>query len=261
LRRIIAKIMRRGALEILEGKKQIRVTIRNLKEYLEKGYFGIEPIDRKPKIGVVQGLAWTPVGGDTLRIEAVKYRGKGGVTITGQLGDVMKESAHIAFTLVKTLIDTRKLKPAERERRGVPIYSQYNLHIHVPEGAIPKDGPSAGIALTTAIASLFSGQKVRGDLAMTGEITLTGEVLPVGGIREKLIAAYKAKIKEVLLPVKNYQRDIDELPEEVKGGLKITPVRRIEEVLERALLPKEKRGKRVAGEQREGGEVKESEKV
>ena len=237
LRRIIAKIMQKGAVALLEGKGKIRVTIRNLKEFLDKGFYGIEPIDKRPKIGVVHGLAWTPVGGDTLRIEVVKYRGKGGITITGQLGDVMRESTHIAFTLVKVLIDNKKLPVKEKGKKGVPVYSLYNLHIHVPEGAIPKDGPSAGIAITTAIASLFSGQKVRGDLAMTGEITLTGEVLPVGGIREKLIAAYKAKIAEVLLPQKNYERDLEELPEEVKNGLKITPVKRIEEVLKIALLP------------------------
>jgi len=238
LRRIIAKIMRRVAVELLEGKKQVRVTIRNLKEFLKRKYSGIEPIDKKPKVGVVHGLAWTPVGGDILPIEAVKYRGKGAITITGHLGDVMKESAHIAFTLVKVLLDNKKLKPKEGKvtKKGVPIYSLYNLHIHFPEGAIPKDGPSAGIAITTALASLFSGKKVRGDLAMTGEITLTGEVLPVGGIREKLIAAYKAKISEVLLPVKNYERDLEELPDEVKEGLKITPVKRIEEVLEKALI-------------------------
>jgi ATP-dependent Lon protease len=156
------------------------------------------------------------------------------VILTGQLGDVMKESAHIAFTLIKVLIDNKKIKVKERSKE--PVYYKYNVHIHVPEGAIPKDGPSAGITMATAIASLFSGRKVRADVAMTGEITLSGDVLPIGGLKEKLIAAYKAKIKKVLIPVKNYERDLDELPEEVKEGLEIVPVKKIEDVLKEALI-------------------------
>ena len=232
LRRVIAKIMRKTAIKILAGEKKVSITIKNLEEFLEKGYFGIDTIDKKNRIGVVNGLAWTPVGGDVLKVEAVKYRGKGQVMITGKLGEVMKESAHIAYTLVKVLIDTKKIKvPRSKE----PIYYKYNVHIHVPEGAIPKDGPSAGITMTTAIASLFSEKKVCADVAMTGEITLTGEVLPIGGLKEKLIAAYKAKIKKVLIPQKNYDRDLEELPDEVKNGLEIVAVKKIEEVLEHAL--------------------------
>ena len=234
LRRIIAKIMRKAAIEILKGKKSVRVTLKNLKEFLDKPLFGIEVVEKKDKIGVVNGLAWTPVGGDVLKVEAVKYRGKGQVILTGQLGEVMKESAHIAFTLIKVLIDNKKLKIKERTKE--PIYYRYNVHIHVPEGAIPKDGPSAGITMATAIASLFSETKVHSDVAMTGEITLSGEVLPIGGLKEKLIAAYKAKIKKVLIPEKNYQRDLDDIPDEVKEGLEIVPVKRIEEVLEHALV-------------------------
>jgi len=234
LRRIIAKIMRKAALEILKGKEKISVTLKNLKDFLEKPPFGIESVDKKDKVGVVNGLAWTPVGGDVLKVEAVKYRGKGQVILTGQLGDVMKESAHIAFTLIKVLIDNKKIKPKEKSKE--PIYYKYNVHIHVPEGAIPKDGPSAGITMATAIASLFSGKKVRADVAMTGEITLTGDVLPIGGLKEKLIAAYKAKIKKVLIPVKNYERDLDDIPEEVKEGLEIVPVKTIDEVLSHALV-------------------------
>ncbi len=233
LRKIIAKIMRKAALEIIKGKKQVRISIKNLKDYLEKGYFGVESIDKKDKIGVINGLAWTPVGGDVLKVEAVKYRGKGQVIITGKLGDVMKESAHIAYTLVKVLIDNKKIKV---KRSKEPIYYQYNVHIHVPEGAIPKDGPSAGITMTTAIASIFSEKKVKADVAMTGEITLSGEVLPIGGLKEKLIAAYKAKIKKVLIPYKNYERDLDDIPKEVKEGLEIVPVKRIEEVLNEAII-------------------------
>ncbi|WP_457560036.1 endopeptidase La [Caminibacter sp.] len=234
LRRIIAKIMRKAAIKILEGEKQVRVTLKNLKEFLDKPLFGVEEIKKEDKIGVVNGLAWTPVGGDVLKVEAVKYRGKGQVILTGQLGDVMKESAHIAFTLIKVLIDKKKIKTKEKTKE--PIYYKYNVHIHVPEGAIPKDGPSAGITMATAIASIFSEKKVRSDVAMTGEITLTGEVLPIGGLKEKLIAAYKAKIKKVLIPIKNYERDLDDVPEEVKEGLEIVPVKRIEEVLKEALI-------------------------
>ena len=234
LRRIIAKIMRKAALEILKGKEKVKVTVKNLKEFLEKPPFGIEAVEKKDKIGVVNGLAWTPVGGDVLKVEAVKYRGKGQVILTGQLGDVMKESAHIAFTLIKVLIDNKKIKVSERSKE--PIYYKYNVHIHVPEGAIPKDGPSAGITMATAIASIFSNKKVRSDIAMTGEITLTGEVLPIGGLKEKLIAAYSAKIKKVLIPIKNYERDLDDIPEEVLNGLEIIPVKKIDEVLDHALV-------------------------
>jgi ATP-dependent Lon protease len=234
LRRVIAKIMRKAALEILKGAKKVRISTKNLEEFLEKGYFGIESVDKKDRVGVVNGLAWTPVGGDVLKVEAVKYKGRGQVILTGQLGDVMKESAHIAYTLIKVLIDSKKLKVPERSKE--PVYSKYNIHIHVPEGAIPKDGPSAGITMTTAIASLFTNKKVRSDVAMTGEITLTGDVLPIGGLKEKLIAAYKAKIKTALIPQKNFERDLDDIPEEVKEGLEIVPVKRIEEVLKHALI-------------------------
>ncbi len=234
LRRVIAKIMRKAALEIIKGKEKVRISIKNLEDFLEKGYFGIESIEKKDKIGVVNGLAWTPVGGDVLKVEAVKYRGRGQVILTGQLGDVMKESAHIAYTLIKVLIDTKKIQIKERSKE--PVYAKYNIHIHVPEGAIPKDGPSAGITMATAIASLFSERKVKADVAMTGEITLSGDVLPIGGLKEKLIAAYKAKIKKVLIPQKNYERDLDDIPEEVKEGLEIVPVKRIEEVLKHALV-------------------------
>ncbi len=233
LRRVIAKIMRKTALNILEGKEKNKISVKNLKEYLKKPIFEAESIDKKDKIGVVNGLAWTPVGGEVLRIEAVKYKGKGQITLTGQLGDVMKESAHIAFTLIKVLIDNKKIEVKEKGKES--IYYKYNIHIHVPEGAIPKDGPSAGITLTTAIASIFSGKKVHSDLAMTGEITLSGDILPIGGLKEKLIAAYTAKIKKVLIPEKNL-KDLDEIPNEVKEGLEIIPVKKIEEVLNHALI-------------------------
>jgi len=234
LRRKIAKIMRKAALEILQGKEKVKVSVKNIKDFLEKPIFGIDAVDKKDKIGVVNGLAWTPVGGDVLKIESLKYKGKGQITLTGKLGDVMKESAHIAFTLIKVLIDNKKIQIKERTKE--PIYYRYNVHIHVPEGAIPKDGPSAGITMATAIASIFSETKVKADVAMTGEITLSGDVLPIGGLKEKLIAAYSAKIKKVLIPIKNYEKDLDDIPNEVKENLEIVPVKRIEEVLNHALI-------------------------
>ena len=233
LRRVIAKIMRKAALNILEGKEKVRISVKNLKDFLQKPPFETETIEKKDKIGVVNGLAWTPVGGDVLRIEAVKYKGKGNITLTGQLGDVMKESAHIAFTYIKILIDNKKLLIKEKSKE--PVYYKYNIHIHVPEGAIPKDGPSAGVTMATAIASIFSEKKVKSSVAMTGEITLSGEVLPIGGLKEKLIAAYNAKIKKVLIPLKNYERDLDDIPNEVKENIEIIPVKRIEDVLNHAL--------------------------
>ena len=161
----------------------------------------------------------------------------------------MKESARIAFSVVKTLIDDKKLPIAQKEipktakeleekQKVNPseVYKRYDLHLHVPDGATPKDGPSAGIAMVTAIASILSSKKVRGDVAMTGEVSLTGDVLPIGGLKEKLIAAHKAGVTQALIPLKNFERDLDEIPDEVKNSLTITPVIRIEEVLEEALL-------------------------
>ena len=275
LRRQIAAIFRKVAVKILKDKefKKIVVTTKNLSEFLNKKVFEIDEVEKCDQIGIVNGLAWTAVGGDVLKIEAVKIKGKGAMTITGQLGDVMKESAQIAFSVVKVLIDEGKLKAGQDAKTGATkasragrnsalrtnggaskssaarnlsaeensesseqIYNKFDLHIHVPEGATPKDGPSAGITMSTAIASILSERKVRADLAMTGEITLSGKVLPIGGLKEKLIAAHKAKIAEVLIPRKNYERDLAEIPDEVKNDLKITPVERIEEVLELALV-------------------------
>ena len=277
LRRQIAAIFRKVAVKILKDKefKKIVVTTKNLSEFLNKKVFEIDEVEKRDQIGIVNGLAWTAVGGDVLKIEAVKIKGKGAMTITGQLGDVMKESAQIAFSVVKVLIDEGKLKASQDAEAGAAkasrggknsalranggaaykspaaarnldeeensesseqIYNKFDLHIHVPEGATPKDGPSAGITMSTAIASILSEREVRADLAMTGEITLSGKVLPIGGLKEKLIAAHKAKIAEVLIPRKNYERDLAEIPDEVKNDLKITPVDRIEEVLKLALV-------------------------
>jgi len=235
LRKIVAKLMRKIAKELLEGKKKVSITVKNLEKYLDKGYGGIETVDKDDKVGVVNGLAWTAVGGDILKIEAIKIKGKGGLTLTGSLGDVMKESARIALSVTRVLIDEEKLKVPEIETKE-PYYKNFDIHIHFPAGATPKDGPSAGIAMVTVLSSIFSGKKIRHDIAMTGEVSLIGDVLPIGGLKEKLIAAYKAKVKKVLIPIKNYEKDLDDIPEEVKNGLEIIPVKRVEEVLKESLI-------------------------
>ncbi len=251
LRRRIAQILRKVAKEILEDSsiKKINITGKNLSKYLDKEVFAIEEVSKKGEIGIVNGLAWTAVGGDVLKLEAIKIEGKGLLKLTGSLGDVMKESAQIALSVVKVLIDKHRLDinpeiipktPKEKEEEIEPkvndVYRRYDLHIHVPEGATKKDGPSAGIAMATAIASIFSEKKVRPDVAMTGELTLKGHVLPIGGLKEKLIAAYKAKIKIAIVPQKNYEKDLDEIPDSVKDAMEIIGVKEIEEVLKIALI-------------------------
>ena len=263
LRRKIAEILRKVAKEILEAQEQgketekskmrkeiqtksakIQITPQTLPRYLDKIVFEFENASKVAEVGLINGLAWTSVGGDVLKIEALKIRGKGGLHLTGNLGDVMKESAKIAYSHIKSLIDNKSLKidvrsiprtKKEKEEGITPdvseIYNRFDIHLHVPEGATPKDGPSAGIAIASALASLLTNQKVRGSVAMTGELTLRGKVLPIGGLQEKLIAAYKSGIKEVLIPKKNFERDLDEIPKEVKDGLNIYPVTSFKEVL------------------------------
>ncbi len=249
LRRQIATIARKAAKIILEEKVQkVSITSKNIKDFLDKTVFEYEEADKENQIGVVNGLAWTAVGGDVLKIEAVKIKGKGAVELTGSLGDVMKESAKIAYSVVKTLIDSGKLKIDKKIIESVcvsddkgnkpSLYDCYNLHIHVPDGATPKDGPSAGIAMATVIASILSERKVISSVAMTGEITLTGKVTAIGGLKEKLIAAYKSKIKTALIPQKNYDRDLSDIPDEVKENMTIIPVKTIDEVLKYALEAK-----------------------
>lgn len=250
LRRRVAEILRKVAKQILidPDTKKISIGQKNIEEYLEKKSFEIEERDKKDAIGQVNGLAWTSVGGDVLKVEATKIRGKGVMQITGSLGDVMKESARIALSVVKVLIDEGKIdidnslipftareKSEKVEVEDSEMYRRFDLHLHVPEGATPKDGPSAGITMATAMASLFSNKKVRCDVAMTGELTLTGKVLPIGGLKEKLIAAYKAKITTALIPKKNYENDLKDIPQEVKSKMKIIPVIRVEEVLKYAI--------------------------
>jgi len=251
LRRRIAGLMRKSARMLLEesGKSHIAVTRKNLEHFTDKKVFEISLVDKKPQVGVVSGLAWTAVGGDVLTIEAIKIKGKGILQLTGSLGDVMKESVRIAHSVVKILIDEKKLeitsscipytlKEREEELSVDPseVYKRYDLHIHVPEGATPKDGPSAGITMVTAIASILSGRKVDNRVAMTGEVTLTGKVLPIGGLKEKLIAAYKAGVTKALIPQKNYERDLDDIPNEVKKNIKIISVSTVDDVLKEVFV-------------------------
>src|SRR5439155_17698125 len=182
--------------------------------------------ERKHQVGQVTGLAWTEVGGDLLTIEAVSLPGKGKTTTTGKLGEVMNESIAAALSVVRHRSKQLGIAP--------DFYTKTDLHIHLPEGATPKDGPSAGAAVTTAIVSILTGIPVRCDVAMTGEITLRGEVLPIGGLKEKLLAAHRGGIKHVLIPKENV-KDLQEIPEEVKNAIEITPVQWFDEVLERAL--------------------------
>ena len=247
LRRKIAEVLRKVAKQILQNNtEKIQITPKNLHDYLDKIVFEFESASKGAEVGLVNGLAWTSVGGDVLKIEALKIRGKGSLNLTGNLGDVMKESAKIAYSYVKSLIDNGTLKvdtkqiPLTQEEKSQhthlspnEIYNRFDVHLHVPEGATPKDGPSAGIAIASALSSLLMNKKVRGDIAMTGELTLRGKVLPIGGLQEKLIAAYKSGMKEVLIPKKNFERDLDEIPQEVRDGLIIHPVSTFKEVLAR----------------------------
>ncbi|OUR69437.1 endopeptidase La [Arcobacter sp. 31_11_sub10_T18] len=251
LRRVFAKLFRKAVKKILTEDEVTKVSINttNIKKYLDNPIFEIDPADKKNLVGVTNGLAWTSVGGDLLKIEAIKLRGKGMLSLTGNMGDVMKESAKISFSVVKVLIDEKKinidndlipLSVKEKEEKTKvdqsEIYKRYDIHLHIPEGATPKDGPSAGITMALTIASILSNREVSSTIAMTGELTLTGKVLPIGGLKEKLIAAFKGKMKKVLIPRKNFQRDLDDIPQEVKKALEIKPVDTIEDVLKEALV-------------------------
>jgi len=251
LRRRVADIARKSAKMILEDPSLARVSVslKILKDFMDKTVCEIEKPDKVDRVGVVNGLAWTAVGGDVLKIETIRIKGKGQMQLTGSLGEVMKESARIAMSVVKTLIDEGKVnvaqsvipKTSKEHEDGVDVdasevYKRYDLHIHVPDGATPKDGPSAGIAMSTAIASILSNQKVRAGIAMTGEVSLSGNVLPIGGLKEKLIAAFKADMHTAIIPRKNYDRDLDDIPDEVKEHVEIVPVDRIEEVIKLTLI-------------------------
>ena len=228
LERTIGEICRKAAREILEeGKTSIRVTERNLEKYLGKEKFHCHMINQTDEVGVVRGLAWTSVGGDTLEIEVNIMPGKGEILLTGQLGDVMKESARAGITYIRSV--GKEFAVSE------DFFEKHDIHIHIPEGATPKDGPSAGITMATAMLSAITGKKVRADVAMTGEITLRGRVLPIGGLKEKLLAAKNAGVKTVLIPEKN-MRDVEDISFEITKGLEIVPVSNMTEVLEKALV-------------------------
>lgn len=228
LERTIGQICRKTARLIMEeDKKKVTVTSKNLSDFLGKEHFNYLMANKKDEIGISRGLAWTQVGGDTLQIEVNVMPGKGELMLTGQLGDVMKESAQAGITYIRSIAFDYKVEPE--------FFQENDIHVHIPEGAVPKDGPSAGITMATAILSAIIKKPVRADLAMTGEITLRGRVLPIGGLKEKLLAAKYAKIKEVLVPAEN-KPDIQELDKEITDGLTITFVSSMKEVLNKALV-------------------------
>jgi ATP-dependent Lon protease len=250
LEREIAKLCRKVVKEILLDKNvsQVEITADNLEKYLGVERFRYGVIDENDQIGQVNGLAWTEVGGELLTIETAVLPGKGKHSVTGQLGDVMKESIQAAMTVVRSRSDILGI---ENE-----IFEKNDIHVHVPEGAIPKDGPSAGVGMCTALVSALTGIPVRKDVAMTGEITLRGEVLPIGGLKEKLLAAHRAGIKTVLIPEEN-RKDLTEIPDNVKENLDVKPVRWIDEVLDEALVHAPK----PLDDTKTGGKVSKSKKT
>ena len=228
LERKIGDICRKTAKEILEGKKKaVHITERNLASYLGKELFIYQMANESDEVGIVRGLAWTSVGGDTLQIEVNVMPGEGEILLTGQMGDVMKESARTGISYIRSV--------SKKHRIAEDFFKEHDVHIHIPEGAVPKDGPSAGITMATAMFSAITGRKVRSDVAMTGEITLRGRVLPIGGLKEKLLAAKSAGIKTVLVPKEN-EPDVEEISAEITRGLEIVFVSQMEEVLKLALV-------------------------
>lgn len=227
LERKIGQLMRKAARKIIDGEDKLEVTVDSLESLLGTAPFSEENQFTKPQVGVVRGLAWTSVGGDTLSIEVNVMPGTGKLALTGRMGDVMKESAQIGLSYIRSISEQYDIE--------ADYFETHDIHIHIPEGAVPKDGPSAGITMATAMLSALIGKKVRGDLAMTGEITLRGRVLPIGGLKEKLLAAKAANMKEVLVPAQN-ERNIRELDKEITDGLKISYVEQMDQVLKKALI-------------------------
>jgi ATP-dependent Lon protease len=228
LERELANLARKAVREIeTKKKKSVSVTVENLPDYAGVWKYRYGETDLEDQVGVVTGLAWTEVGGDLLTIEAVQMPGKGAMTVTGNLKDVMRESISAASSFVRARAVQYGVKP--------PVFRTKDIHVHVPEGATPKDGPSAGVAMATAIVSVLTGIPIRRDIAMTGEITLRGRVLPIGGLKEKLLAALRGGVKTVLIP-KDNEKDLAEIPDNVKSGLEIIPVGTVDEVLSRALI-------------------------
>lgn len=230
LERKLAGICRKVAFKIVKGKsKGAQVTEKNLEKYLGPVIYLDDDISLKSSVGVANGLAWTSVGGELLKVEVLAFKGKGNLTLTGQLGDVMKESAQAGYTYIRSRAEALEI-PAN-------FGETMDIHIHLPEGAVPKDGPSAGVTMVTAMVSALTGKKVKGKLAMTGEISLSGKVWPVGGIKEKMLAAYRYGVKTVLLPKRNMQ-DLDELPENIRKEMQFIPVEHLDDVLKLALEDK-----------------------
>jgi ATP-dependent Lon protease len=232
LEREINTLARKAVKDLMMAKGKKKITKIKVNAAAVNKYLGVQKyrwgeIDREDQVGVVTGLAWTEVGGDILTIEALMMPGKGKMTVTGNLRDVMKESISAASSYVRSRAASIGVKP--------PLFDKRDIHVHVPEGATPKDGPSAGITMVTAIVSVMTGIKVKKDVAMTGEITLRGRVLPIGGLKEKLLAAMRAGIKKVMIPEEN-AKDLAEIPDNVKSGMEIVPVAHMDEVLKHALV-------------------------
>ena len=229
LERKIAALMRKEAVRLADGNtEKLEITDKNLEEYLGIRKYRPEEEVLESSVGVVNGLAWTSVGGELLKAEAVVLEGTGKVEYTGSLGDVMKESVRTAVSLVRSRAEKLGINPS--------FYKENDIHVHFPEGAVPKDGPSAGVTVTTALVSALTGRKVKGSVAMTGEVTLTGRVLPIGGLREKSMAAYREGISTVIIPFGNAP-DLQEIDEAVKKKLQFIPVKTVDEVLDIALFP------------------------
>jgi ATP-dependent Lon protease len=229
LERELSTLIRKAVKELMltPKKKSIKVTAKNLADYLGVPKFRYGEVEAEDLVGVVTGLAWTDVGGELLTIEGVMMPGKGRMAVTGNLRDVMKESISAAASYVRSRAVAFGIEP--------PLFDRRDIHVHVPEGNTPKDGPSAGVAMVTAIISVMTGIPVRRDIAMTGEITLRGRILPIGGLKEKLLAALRGGIKKVLIPEEN-AKDLVEIPDNVKSGLEIIPVSRMDEVVTHALV-------------------------
>jgi ATP-dependent Lon protease len=228
LERTLASICRKAAKQIVgEERKRITITSKTLEDFLGKPRFRYGQIEEEDQVGVATGLAYTTVGGDTLSIEVSVAPGKGKLILTGKLGDVMKESAQAAFSYIRSRADELGVDPSFHEK--------LDIHVHVPEGAVPKDGPSAGITMATALISALTDNPVRKEVGMTGEITLRGRVLPIGGLKEKTLSAHRAGLTKVLIPRDN-EKDIEEIPESVREHLEIVPVSHLDEVLKHALV-------------------------
>ncbi len=237
LERELTAVLRKAAVQILaDPETVVRVNDKNIGDFLGVKKYLDDVAAKKPEVGMVNGLAWTAVGGTLLPLECAVMKGSGKLELTGSLGDVMQESAKAAITAIRTRAEKYNIDPE--------FYSRYDIHIHAPEGAVPKDGPSAGVTMATALYSALTLSPVRADFAMTGEITISGKVLAIGGLKEKTMAAYKAGIKNVIIPKEN-ERDLAELDEEIRGGLTFYPVERVDEVLSLATLPAKKVEKNI----------------